>query len=144
MRQLHHPGSKCTKMKLLDQTLYWLLIIQVFVTIHFWIIERDNKNPSHLVSWLAISILAVFCSMVLFDTWYFRIVNVIYLALVYWILFPLQLNIFRKKDLLYMGDPENEDGSWLDSLERRMKNPSMIFGLKIVLTIICIYILLDL
>lgn len=80
-------------MNLLFETTLWLLIIFVFVTVHFVIIERLNKSPKHFLSWLICFGLACAISQVVFDFMTLQIINVIYLGLLYWILFPLLLNI---------------------------------------------------
>lgn len=142
-------------MNLLFETTLWLLIIFVFVTVHFVIIERHNKSPRHFISWLVCFISACVISQVVYDELTLQIINVIYLGLLYWILFPLLLNTFRKKELLYIGNDEfkwegndrygkvvlQENGSWLDALERSIGSPAFTLGLKIIicaLSLVCL------
>jgi len=133
-------------MKLIFETTLWLLIIFVFVTVHFIIIERLNKSPRHWLSWLVCFGLACVVSQMVYDELTLQIINVIYLGLLYWILFPLLLNTFRKKPLLYIGGNELrwrdnnpsalvvflQGGSWLDHLERSVGSPAATLQLKII------------
>lgn len=125
-------------MKLLAESIIWLFVIDLFVLVHFWIIERRGKEPNHAISFVLVFIWAAALSYTTYDEWTFRIISVIYLGLMYWVVFNLKLNIFRKKDLLHLGTK-----AILDRFEASLKNPGMTLGLKIVLMIMCSFILLD-
>lgn len=130
-------------MNLLIETIIWLVIIQGFVAVHYIVIEVWKKNPNHPLSFVIAAALGIVLSCIIYDTLYFRVVSVIYLGLMFWILFPLELNIARKKPPLYLGDPKNKKGSFLDRFERSLKNPGATLGLKIVIMIMCAFILID-
>jgi hypothetical protein len=132
-------------MRLLHETLAWIVIINAFVVCHFYIIKVEKKSPKHLLSWSLSVLLATVLSFANYKgNLYFIIVNLIYLGLIFWILFNAQLNLFTGKPLLYLGDDSDpEEDSILDRFERSMRNPGMTLGLKIILVIICSFILLD-
>lgn len=126
-------------MNILLETLLWLLIIQVFVTIHFWIIERRNKSPRHLISWICSVALAILISIYSATGFTKQGVNALYLGFLYWILFPLQLNLFRKVDLLYIGmDEDPEEDSMIDKFERLFGDAKFTLELKILIFIVCL------
>lgn len=131
-------------MNLIQASFVWFFIIQVFLMVHFYIIEYKDKNPNHTVSFVIAFILGSALSWVMFDTILFKLLGIPYLGLMYWILFPMQQNFFMMKPLLYQGDPNNKKGSKLDRFERRFKNPGALLGLKIVLMIMLSFVLLDL
>lgn len=130
-------------MNLIQASFVWFFIIQVFLMVHFYVIEYRDKNPNHTVSFVIAFILGAALSWLMFDTLLFKLLGIPYLGLMYWILFPLLLNFFRIKPSLYQGDPNNKKGSVLDRFERRFKNPGMLLGLKIVLMIMLSFVLLD-
>lgn len=125
-------------MKLLAETIIWLIIIQAFVFVHYWIIEKWHKSPWHAVSFIIAAFIAWRITVIAFDTTTFRIVSMIYLGLMYWIVFPLELNHFRGKPILYLSD------RGMDRIEASLKKPAATLGLKIVLMLACSFILLDL
>lgn len=125
-------------MKLLIATGIWLVIIQIFVLVHHYVIENRKKTPFHVLSFILCVALSVILSWQVYDSLTFRVISVIYLGLMYWILFNLELNLVRKKPPLHLGT-----ASILDRFEASLKNPGMTLGLKITLMIMCSFILLD-
>jgi hypothetical protein len=65
--------------------------------------------------------------------------NMLYLGFMYWILFDIELNYFRKKPLLYNGR-----ASIIDRFEESFRNPGALLGLKIILMLMCSFVLMDL
>lgn len=129
-------------MKLFIVTLIWLLVIQFFVTLHFWIIEWKKRSPRHLVSWLILVMGATILSRFLYPDYTRGVISALYLGLLYWIVFPFQLNLFRKKDLLYIGeDSDPEEDSIIDKFERYLGNARLTLGLKIFLLLLSGYCL---
>lgn len=126
-------------MKVLILTIVWLAVIWLFRTVHRYIIVEKHKSPYHGISAACVLALAVLFSCLMYQDWFFRGVAVVFLCLMYWILFNLLLNKAIGRDPLYLGD-----SSILDRLEKKFKNPAATLGLKVVLLIICVFILLDL
>lgn len=127
-------------MQLLATTILWTLIIYIFVTIHFLIIEHRKKTPNHAISFAIALGLGIWISYALYSSLTMFLTCVLYLGLEFWMLFNLLLNFFRQKDdILHLGKE-----SWFDRMEARMKNPGATLALKFVLWIICSFILLDL
>lgn len=119
-------------------TLIWIGIIQIFVGVHYWTIEVRKKVPEHEASFLIAFLLALTLSYVSYNSFTLFVLSIPYLGFVYWILFPLELNFLRKKDLLHLGTD-----SWLDRQEKKFGAGSALI-LKIVLAVMLSFILLDL
>lgn len=125
-------------MTLLAISIIWYAIINIFVPIHFYIIVHRNKTPWHWLSFIFAAGLGIYISYVAWDTLTFFIVSIFYLGFMFWILFPLLLNFYRLKEPLHLGTK-----SWFDRMEAKMKNPGMTLGMKIILLIVCSFVLLD-
>lgn len=124
---------------LLLSTMIWIIVIQLFVLAHYLIIEKWKKTPWHAVSFLLAATIAYLITGQIYTERTFRVISMIYLGLMYWILFSLELNKFRGKPWLHLGDK-----SILDRIEKSMKSPAMTLGLKITLMLMCLFVLLDL
>lgn len=130
--------QKTKPMTLLSITILWWAIINIFVLLHFYIIVYRNRTPWHALSFIVCLALAVYISYSAWETLTFFIISVLYMGLMYWICFPLLLNFYRLKDLLHLGT-----ASWFDRMEAKFRNPGMALALKIVLMIMCSFVLLD-
>lgn len=126
-------------MKLLALTLTWIFYIQIFVMIHYLTIERYKKTPPHGLSFIAVLIVALRMSYHVYGQTYLFPVCLLYLGLMYWVLFNLELNHFRNKELLHLGDK-----SFLDRVEASVKSPGATLALKVVIIIMCLFLLIDL
>lgn len=127
-------------MKVLISTLTWLAVVQGFVLINYQIIEKDKRIPLHgLHFWIAVLWALALSAVIYKEQGVMICVNVLYLGLMQWIIFPLELNYFRHKPLLYLGTD-----SKLDRIEAKFKNPGGTLMLKIVLLVMCLFFLLDL
>lgn len=133
-------------MTILLLTFIWLFVINTSVAIHFYYIERRRRkrSPSHIISFVVVFLLALGLSCHFYDTVTMRVVSVIYLGLLYWMVFNLGLNFFRKKPPLYLGeDGDPDEDSVLDTLERSFKSPGGTLGLKFVLWVMSLFALIQ-
>lgn len=124
---------------LLLSTMIWIIVIQLFVLAHYLIIEKWKKTPWHAVSFILAAAIAYLITGQIYTERTFRVISMIYLGFMYWVIFPLELNIFRKKPPLHLGE-----ASILDRIEKSIKNPVGTLGLKIILIVMCFFLLLNL
>lgn len=138
-------------MNILIETVLWILIIQGFVIVHYFVIVKKNMSPVHFINLTIAFTLAIVITYFLhFDTWWFRILNMIYLGLIYWILFAIELNKSRNLKWDYLGiDKDPEEDSTIDKIERwfikkaKTSAGAVLFA-KVCLMLLCLFILLDL
>jgi hypothetical protein len=117
----------------------WLVVTLLFALVHYYIIERLNKKIIHGVSFVLSAVAGIFLCIKIYDSITFTIVAILYCGIQYWIVFNLLLNKFRNEPVLYVST-----GSILDRLEASAKNPAMVLGLKLVVMVMCAFVILDL
>ena len=112
----------------------WILVIILAAVSQWYIIERKGRTPNHLL-WFVIRAV-VFTG---FLVWYLLSGYMWYWAAYYMVmtfawLFPLLLNIFRGKPVVYMSS----NGSVFDKIVIRTIGPSIYWWLGLTLMIIAV------
>lgn len=135
-------------MRILAETMMWFLVIYGMVTANTYIIVIKKESPKHWFNGLLVCIFGYVISNAVFpftERPVMFLVNFVYVLLIYWAAFNWLLNLFTGKPLLYLGDDSDpEEDSIIDRIERSIKNPGATLGIKIVLAIMCLFILLEL